>query len=362
MSDGRELARHEGNKAPALASEARFDQTIQMVREAMLNPAVDAEKAKVMADLLNNQEDRARASEFNRDLNAAIMEMPVITKGGIITIPPKDGKPGRTQGRFARFEDIDRVVRPILQRHNLAIRFEVGDQNNMTTVCPIISHANGHTERGGAMRLPLDKSGAKNDVQGVGSAVSYGKRYTMCALLNIITEGSDDDGSLGKYAIDMPHERKVTVLEEAEDAHERGLYAAWWGTLGVKDRAWMVAEGHHNRLGAGLALPGASPAPPPPPAQRRQPDPPPPDDEAADGRELRADDPPPPEKTARKKTPTEWVAGFKAEISRVPNKDALDVYMDGKRDALARLKESNEPLWDECDQAYRDRLADFLEA
>jgi hypothetical protein len=358
MSDSRDLARHEPGRGVVMSeAEQRFAQTIAMVREAMTNPAVDADKAKVMAELLNNQEDRALLSEFNRDLNAAIMDMPVITKGGIITIPARDGKPARTQGRFARFEDIDRVVRPILQRHNLAIRFEVGDQNNMVTVCPIISHANGHTERGGAMRLPLDDSGAKNKVQGTGSAVSYGKRYTMCALLNIITEGSDDDGSLGKFNIDMPHERQVTVLEEAEAAHAEGRYTEWWAALGVKDRAWMVKERHHARLGGGAELPDLTrESRDNPPADRQQP----PADQARE--ESRSAPPPPAQQQGKHdvSTPQGWTNQYVDDMRAAPDLDAVARIKQKGAGGLAKLARDNTKLYDLCDAAEmdaRDRLA-----
>ena len=261
MSDSTEIAtRPEGGAMIEAQSESamRFQQTLAMIREAMFNPDVDAAKAKVMADLMNGQEDRLLLTEFNRDLNAAIMDMPVITKAGIITIPAKDGKPERTQGRFARFEDIDRVVRPILDRHRLSIRFDIGEVGGKVSVRPIIGHRNGQTWIGEAMTAPLDTSGAKNNVQGAGSTVSYLKRYTMCAALNIVTEGTDDDGSLGKFAIGMTHEREVTVLEEAEEAHANGRYMDWFKEQSHKDRGWMVSSGHHSRLGGAPALPDAS--------------------------------------------------------------------------------------------------------
>jgi hypothetical protein len=45
--------------------------------------------------------------------------------------------------------------------------------------------------------VALDSSGGKNNIQGMGSSFSYGKRYTTTALLNIVTEGEDDDGARG---------------------------------------------------------------------------------------------------------------------------------------------------------------------
>lgn len=347
MSDSKELATQASGGSLQQVGDTRFSQTIQMVREAMLNPDVDATKAKVMADLMTSLEDRSMASEFNRDLNAAMMEMPIITKAGIIKIPANvaKGTPERTQGRYARFEDIDRVVRPVLQRHNLAIRFEVGESDKVTTVTPILSHANGHTERGQPMRVPLDDSGAKNNVQGVGSAVSYGKRYTMCASLNIITEGTDDDGSLGKHIVNMTHEREVTVLEQAEEAGRQGRYQEWYMGQGVKDRAWLVSSGHHARLGGSLPLTGpdtrprAPPPPPPPPSTAKQAAP-------ANGGD----------------TPEGWTARYEAELSGAKDLEAVGRIVARGANALKRLEDGGHgKLYDRAlyaaDEA-RDRLRD----
>lgn len=366
MSESKELAQRQsggGQLVEAAASGDRHAQTLLMVREAMLNPDVDAEKAKVMAELMTSLEDRAMAAEFNRDFNAALFEMPVITKGGIIKIPANQAKgtPERTQGRFARFEDIDRVVRPILQRHNLAIRFEVGSEpSSAVTVRPILSHANGHTERGEAMKLPRDESGAKNAVQGTGSAVSYGKRYAMCAALNIITEGSDDDGSLGKFAIDMPHERQVAVLEMAEEAAEAGVeaYRTWFDGQGVKDRSWLVSEGHHERLGGVTPViegPKSEPRPDPAPAARTRPaaDPPPADDRPTDQGESA---------TGKHDvtTPAGWTAQFKEDCAAAETSTALGQLAQRSAGAMAKLAEHHPKLFDEAQDALQvaqDRLA-----
>lgn len=326
-----DIAVREDSPPPALSASQNL---LAQVIAAAKDPSVDADKMKTLADLVNSQQDRERLIEFNQSLNAAIMEMPVITKDGVITIPAKDGRPARTQGRFAKFEDIDRVVRPILQRHGLALRFDVGESNGTVTVRPILSHSNGHTERGEAMKLPLDTSGSKNNTQGAGSAVSYGKRYTMCAMLNIITEGSDDDG-MGGRLVPLPHERAETVLLEAEKAHEAGTYNEFFKTQSPKDRAWLLSSGNHARLGgedvARIAPPTRTPGPEP----------------------EREDPPAPAKKQAT--TPRDWVDGFKTDVDKRTTVDALDVYVDGKREALEKLKGSDEALWQEAQDAITAR-------
>jgi hypothetical protein len=45
------------------------------------------------------------------------------------------------------------------------------------------------------MRIPIDED-AKNFIQGLGSSITYIRRYTYCALLGIVAD-EDDDGAVG---------------------------------------------------------------------------------------------------------------------------------------------------------------------
>jgi len=74
------------------------------------------------------------------------------------------------------------------------------------------------------MALPIDSSGAKNNVQGWGSSVSYGKRYTCFALLNISARGEDDDGKSAEMA-PTPADKlaEITKLIEETKADLGGL-------------------------------------------------------------------------------------------------------------------------------------------
>ena len=330
MTDATELMPYEEQQAqPPAAFQSESGSIIAMLIDAARDPALDADKMRTMKDLATELQVSERQARFNSDFNGALMDMPVITKAGIITIPAKDGKPERTQGRFARFEDIDRVVRPILRRWNLAIRFEVGELNQAVSVRPILSHANGHTERGEAMRVPLDTSGAKNNTQGAGSAVTYGKRYTMCAFLNIVTEGTDDDGSLGKFEIGMPHEREVTVLEQAEAAFTAGTYDAFFTTQSPKDRAWLISSGHHARMGGAPALPDASRS----------------GQAASDG----------PRQTGRPArdldTAEGWTEQYVEDCQRAPTLDALRDIQTAGAGALRRLQKGHPTLHEEAVKA-----------
>lgn len=348
MTDNRALA------IPPRQSENLLAQVIQAAKD----PAIDAAKMETLARLVNSQQDREREIEFNQDKNAAIMEMPVITKDGRIIIQNKDGGGSREQGRFARFEDIDRVCRPILARHNLAVTFEMNErQGGGITVTPILSHANGMTERGGAFPVPAEKSGAKNDAQAMGSSASYGKRYSYCAILNIVTEGVDDDGNRGRSTtVHLPFERQQTVETEAKAAAEAGTYMEWFYKQSPKDRGWLVTQPFHAQFSGGAALPPPTPThdtvidETPPPQQQRRQDPPPP---------QREPDPSP--QTKSKKSPRQWVDDFKVYVGGLQKTDTIDVFWDEMRDTLEKLKKSDPTLWQEANDFIAKRREDVEE-
>lgn len=329
---GQEIAHAPEGGAPAPAN--RWDQNIEMVRQALLNPAVNAENARVMADLMISLEDRQMQAEFNRDRMAAIAEMPVITKDGRIIIPANSqkGTPEREQGRFAKLEDIDRVVKPIALRHNIAYSWDVGDDGGVPKVFIELSHANGFVWRSAGMRLPLDTSGAKNNVQGAGSAVTYGKRYTLCAAFNIQTEGADDDGSLGQ-TVTLPHERAQAVLADAQRAFDEGRYDEWYRGQSPKDRGYLVTSGKHAGFGGEPALPA-----PKPETRVLQPEQPQADPPAGKGD---------PDEQRRG-----WVANYCAQARACADQSALDDLKRRYRERLDQIRDNYPDLWREITAAH----------
>lgn len=206
--------------------------------ELAKDPAVDPVKMTSLVDLQMKMMDYSKQEEFNKSKIAAIMEMPAIGKRGEIK-----NKTGGVQSRYSRFEDIHKAVKPILLRHNLAISFNVGNNGQMVTVQPILSHTNGHVEKGEFMSLPIDTTGSKNGTQGAGSAASYGKRHTMKAMLNIVDEGADNDGA--SAGSDNP------LRQEAEQAASCGMaaYERWYKEdLNPQQRAEMVFRNWHDEM------------------------------------------------------------------------------------------------------------------
>ena len=115
------------------------------------------------------------------------VELPVVTEKGQIVVS------GEVVSTYALWEDINQAIRPILSEHGFALSFRCGQEAEAVVVTAVLSHRDGHREET-SLRLPPDPGPSRNGVQAIGSSVSYGKRYTACALLNITSRGEDDDG------------------------------------------------------------------------------------------------------------------------------------------------------------------------
>lgn len=128
--------------------------------------------------------------------------IPRIARNGRILNKQKE-----LQSRYSKYEDIRRVVDPILQAHGFQLHMRTEwPETGTLEVVGSLTHR-GHT-RESRFRTTADASGGKNAIQGLGSGVSYGKRYTTIDLLGIVCEGQDDDGQAHGRA---PRESKPVV-------------------------------------------------------------------------------------------------------------------------------------------------------
>ncbi|MBZ9539647.1 ERF family protein [Modicisalibacter tunisiensis] len=186
MTNPNHSARHTAMEpTPVVApSQPHNDSTaiIQVIERAALNPDVDIDKMERLLQMQERILDRQALMAYSAAMAAMQTELPSIAERG------------RTNnGRYATLEDIVDTVRPILKKHGFAVSFRIQTQERGIQVTGVLLHREGHREET-SLLLPADVSGNKNAVQAFGSSTSYGKRYVLCALLNITTRGQDDDG------------------------------------------------------------------------------------------------------------------------------------------------------------------------
>ncbi|UZA41972.1 ERF family protein [Moraxella bovis] len=186
-----------------------MDMASQIVAMAS-NPDFDVAKLEKLMELQERVANHQSVIAFNQDFSVMQSKLPVIAKN----------KKGQSN-KYATLEDIIAKTRPILQEFGFATSFETqtvlnDNKNNcFVEVVAVLTHRMGHSTRT-SLLVPFDFSGNKsaNYAQAMGSAVSYGKRYALCALLNIATQ-DDDDGMA------TSQDNKIT---KAQREHLQKLY------------------------------------------------------------------------------------------------------------------------------------------
>lgn len=168
--------------------ESEATNIIQVIERAALNPTIDVEKMERLLAMHERILTRDAKAAYIRALAEVQLELPVITERGDIK-----NREGKSQSKYALWEDINETIKPTLAKHGFALSFRTGQEGEKIVVTGVLSHRDGHSEET-SIYLPTDTSGSKNAVQAVGSSTSYGKRYTAQALLNLTSRGEDDDG------------------------------------------------------------------------------------------------------------------------------------------------------------------------
>ena len=202
-------------------------------QESGRDPATVREMYAFAKEVMKDQNQQ----EWTQSFVQAKMELDglKIRKNGAIVYEGKNGKPDSTI-KFLKYDDIAEVVKPILRKYNLVAAYDYEFTTNPPkTICVMrLMHVNGHFELFRSPPLPMvDSGGGKNDVQGAGSVGTYGRRYVVCPTFDIVAEGEDDDGNLGKDTpqpiTDEEHATIANVVRACEDKNPgfRKLFTAW---------------------------------------------------------------------------------------------------------------------------------------
>ena len=95
------------------------------------------------------------------------------------------------KSKYADLAEVLNTVRPVLARHKLSVAQFPSLADGMASVETILMHASGEWISGIAS-APLSKP----DAQGVGSATTYLRRYSLAALAGVAQEDDDGNGAM----------------------------------------------------------------------------------------------------------------------------------------------------------------------
>lgn len=157
----------------------------------MLNQAVErGADIEVLTKLMDLQE-RWEANQARKAFDEAIANAKA-------EIGPVIRNTTGHNGKYADFAAIARTVDPHISKEGLSYRFRSDQTEKTLTVTCILRHKAGHSEET-TLTGPIDASGNKTPIQGIGSSATYLQRYTLVLALGLAA-AHDDDGNAARGA------------------------------------------------------------------------------------------------------------------------------------------------------------------
>jgi hypothetical protein len=136
---------------------------------------------------------------------------------------PKDGHNPHFRSKYATLQSIAETAKPVLKKHGLAIiqTFEVACDG--ISIVTTLVHESGQYISGS-----LYLKAQKNDPQGYGSAITYGRRYAMAAILGMVAD-EDDDANAASTPQSIPpsapakSDENKPWLDEKDEAYQKAM-------------------------------------------------------------------------------------------------------------------------------------------
>jgi hypothetical protein len=200
--------------------------------QASLQSAMNKGEGLEVYDRLLERMERQRDYDDREAFNAALQRI----QSKLKSIPKRGWNPD-TKSKFAKEEDIDKVLDSLLFEERMSLNFEPEShpQPEMMRVVGILSL--GAYSKRYPLDMPADGKGAKGGgvmsrTHAMGSAITYGKRYLKTMMFNLHFKDTDDDGNaaagltVNVYAPLMDAIENGHTIGDVTAAYIRALKAA----------------------------------------------------------------------------------------------------------------------------------------
>lgn len=140
---------------------------------------------------------------------------------GEIENASKSSRNDHFKNRYADLAEVLNTVRPVFASHGLAISQFPSYEQGVASVETIITHSSGQW-MSGVISAPVGKL----DAQGVGSAITYCRRYSLAAVAGIAQEDDDANSAVGHSPRQQAKQAKPVISAKQASDLRAALQAA----------------------------------------------------------------------------------------------------------------------------------------
>jgi len=206
----------------ALAAPVQPIEPLQIIAQAIQSGMKPDDLGKLM-ELQERHERNQSAKAFAEAITRFQAECPPIFKG-------RRANSDKLTFAYAGFDDVWKVVGPIATHCGIAVTFTYpkSEAGKLDVICRI--RVGTHVEETTAS-VPIPQ-GKVNATQLMGQAMSYVRRYGVCAALNVIVTDEDQDaGDCCDVLSDLQRANIITLVREA--GNNMSGFLKWIGATDV---------------------------------------------------------------------------------------------------------------------------------
>ncbi len=202
---------------------------LSIIQSAVLAKDVDVDKL----DRLMQLKERYDANQARKEFFTAFLEcqndIPPIVNQSEVSF-------NSTSYKFTQLCDMAAIVAPYLKKYKFSYRFETKTDNKDIAVTFILTHVSGHSERTTATG-PADKTGSKNELQAMGSTLSYLQRNSLKLGLGLTTGDKDSDGRVASQYSELIDDEQIAELENLITTYsaQRKKFLEFFGIENLRD-------------------------------------------------------------------------------------------------------------------------------
>lgn len=167
-----------------------------------IEKGADLEKLKQLLEIQREYNQDIARQAYNEAMANFKANAPKIMKDKQVSF-------GATKYKHATLYNVTQAISEELSRWGLSSSWRPTQTNGTISITCRIAHKMGHFEET-TLTAPADKSGSKNDIQQIGSTITYLERYTLLAITGLATADQDDDGN--QAAVEFIDEKQYSQL------------------------------------------------------------------------------------------------------------------------------------------------------
>ena len=187
--------------------------------QALINAmerGASTEQISQMMDLQDRWEKREAKKAYDEAFTAFKADPPTLIKNKAVGYGKGDDAVGY---KHAELDQVASVIGAALSKHGLSHKWKTEQlDGGFIRVTCVISHVQGHSESIWLQASP-DSSGKKNNIQAIGSTVTYLERYTLLGITGLAAKNQDDDGKKSE-TVSQDQADAIQALQEDVGANK----------------------------------------------------------------------------------------------------------------------------------------------